>query len=108
MQLPSTIRKSAQKTTFSLAVGQRSLGPLGREFDLWPTLACGAPRNEADTIDYPLEITFDLAKVDTSLFEGQVGNGLTRWGPLLPPLVSDLSMGEGGTPLVRSPALEKW
>src|SRR5207249_3575135 len=99
---PFQRKPDAITASSSLAVAQRSLGPSGREFDLWPPLAAGAPRSGDEAIDYPLEIVFDLAKVDTTLFNDKARGGMVRWGPLLPPLVPNLSMAEGGTPLIQS------
>lgn len=92
----------------SLARGQRSLGPGGEEFPLWPPLTAGAGVDLDVGVDYPLEIVFGLEDVDRSLFDQAAEPGLERWAPLLPPLAPGLSMGEGGTPLVRSHALDRW
>jgi threonine synthase len=50
-------------------------------------------------------VTYDYP-VDDSWLPGQPLPGLTRYAPLLPPLVDKLSMGEGGTPLVAHPISE--
>lgn len=92
----------------SLARAQRSLAAGGKAFPLWPPITAGAGSDLAVGLDYPLEIEFDLERVDAGLFDQPVEPGLDRWAPLLPPLAPGLSMGEGGTPLVRSDAVDRW
>ncbi|MBE1589645.1 pyridoxal-phosphate dependent enzyme [Nonomuraea angiospora] len=84
----------------SLALRQRSLGDPSAEFPLFPPLTRGCPRTSTDEIAYPLEITYDYARVDPRLFEQEPGTDLARWSPLLPPLEAP-TLGEGGTPLVE-------
>ena len=59
-------------------------------------------------MQYPLEIAFHYDGIDRDLFRQELLPGLSRWAPLLPPLVAGLSMAEGGTPLHESAALGEW
>ncbi|SDF81976.1 threonine synthase [Bosea robiniae] len=86
--------------THSLALGQRSLAPDATLHPLLPVLISGAPISGEQHWNYPLDIAFDYAAVDTSLFDQAPLAGLARWAPLLPPLDPMLSFGEGGTPLI--------
>jgi len=52
-------------------------------------------------MQYPLEIDYDYGAVDKSIFAQAPLPGLERWAALLPPL-ADISLGEGGTPLLPS------
>jgi threonine synthase len=89
----------------SLAVGQRLLAPgpawEGERLPLWPPAlgALGQPTSA------PAEVEFDYGSVPGMLFEGPVAPGLARWAPLLPPLAPELSLSEGGTPLIEAPRL---
>ncbi len=84
--------------TDSLAIGQRSLGDPDIRYPLWPPLLKGCPRTSSDTMSYPVEVEYDMARVPEG-FGTAAGTGLDRWAPLLPPLHAP-SLGEGGTPLV--------
>ncbi|MEQ4725293.1 pyridoxal-phosphate dependent enzyme [Nonomuraea sp. B19D2] len=84
----------------SLALRQRSLGDPATEFPLFPPLTRGCPKTSTDEIAYPLEVTYDYARVDRRLFEQEPGTDIGRWSPLLPPLEAP-TLGEGGTPLVE-------
>lgn len=86
--------------TQSRAIGQRSLGPDGTLHPLYPVLTSGAPVRLEQQWNYPLDVAFDYASVDTSLFDQPPLAGIARWSPLLPPLDPGLSFGEGGTPLI--------
>jgi len=92
----------------SLAVGQRSLGDPSRLFPLWPPLLRGCPATSTPEMQYPLEIGYDYARVERGLFNQPPLPGLARWAPMLPPLAPDLSLGEGGTPLIASMRLAEW
>jgi threonine synthase len=59
-------------------------------------------------MQYPLEIDFDYAKVSGDIFRQPPLPGLQRWAPLLPPLMPELSLGEGGTALVASERMARW
>ncbi|MGH7247150.1 MAG: threonine synthase, partial [Pseudomonadota bacterium] len=59
-------------------------------------------------MQYPLEIDFDYAKISKDIFRQPPLPGLERWAPLLPPLVAELSLGEGGTALVASRRMARW
>ena len=95
-------------TTTSLATGQRSLRDPSITYPLFPPLTEGCPRTSNAEMQYPVDVTFHLARVDRTLFDRPVAPGLARWAPLLPPLAPGLDLGEGGTPLVAVPRLAKW
>ena len=92
----------------SAAIGQRSLGDPSLLFPLSPPLLRGCPRTSTPDMQYPLEIDFDYASVSGDIFSQPPLPGLQRWAPLLPPLASDLSLGEGGTALVASQRIARW
>jgi threonine synthase len=89
----------------STAIGQRSLGDPGRLFPLYPPLVMGCPATSSAAMQYPLEIDYDYERVGAELLRRAPLPGIDRWAPLLPPLCPDLSLGEGGTPLIASPRL---
>ncbi len=88
----------------STANGQRCLY-CGTEYPLYPPIVAGCPACATDNFKAPLELTYDYPDSADWLPE-QPLPGLTRYAPLLPPLVEWLSMGEGGTPLVTAPTPE--
>jgi threonine synthase len=92
----------------SAAIGQRSLGDPSLLFPLSPPQLRGCPRTSTPQMQYPLEIDFDYAKVSTDIFRQPPLSGLERWAPLLPPLVPELSLGEGGTALVPAERMARW
>jgi threonine synthase len=92
----------------STAIGQRSLGDPSLVFPLWPPLVNGCPRTSSIEMQYPLEIAYEYERVPREIFRQPPLPGLLRWAPLLPPLVPELSMGEGGTPLVESARMGRW
>ena len=92
----------------SAAIGQRSLGDPSLLFPLKPPLLRGCPRTSTAEMQYPLEIDFDYAKVSRGIFHQPPLSGLQRWAPLLPPLVPELSLGEGGTALIPSHRFARW
>jgi threonine synthase len=59
-------------------------------------------------MQYPLEIDYDYSRVSTEIFRQAPLPGLPRWAPLLPPLAPDLSLGEGGTALIKSARMGRW
>jgi len=59
-------------------------------------------------MQYPLEIAYDYTNVSREIFGQGPLPGLTRWAPLLPPLLPELSMGEGGTALIESRRIGQW
>lgn len=89
----------------STATGQKSLGDPSLLFDLSPPLLSGCPSTSDAEMQYPLEIDYDYSRVDPSLFDQAPLPGMSRWAPLLPPLVEELSMGEGGTTLIDAGSL---
>jgi len=92
----------------SAAIGQRSLGDPSLLFPLYPPLLRGCPRTSSPDMQFPLEIDYDYAKISAGLLRRPPLPGLQHWGPLLPPLVPELSLGEGGTALVASSRIGRW
>jgi threonine synthase len=82
----------------SAAIGQAVLGIDGGLLPLDPILTEGVADTNGD-MQYPLEIVFDYDAVSDDLLEQPPLPGMARWAPLLPPL-ADISLGEGGTPLL--------
>lgn len=92
----------------SLATGQRSMADASIDYPLWPPLTTGCPETSTEDVQYPLEVAYDYDAVDPALFEDPTAPGLERWQPLLPPLVGEIGLGEGDTPLVDTPGLADW
>lgn len=92
----------------SAATGQRSLGDPSLLFPLAPPLLRGCPRTSTADMQFPLEIDFDYCKVASEIFRQPPLPGLQRWAPLLPPLIPELSLGEGGTALIASERMAHW
>lgn len=86
----------------SLANAQVSLGPDRSSFALFPPKLQGV-RSFDGKYQYPLEIAFDYSRVDRAVISGDAGPGMLQWRSLLPPIVDELSMGEGSTPLIEIP-----
>jgi threonine synthase len=95
-------------TAASAAIGQRSLGDPSLLFPLYPPLLTGCPGTSGEDMQYPLEIAYDYSRISENTFRQPPLPGLERWAPLLPPLIHDLSLGEGGTALIRSERLGRW
>ncbi|MGY4473629.1 threonine synthase [Bradyrhizobium sp. USDA 3364] len=86
----------------SLANAQISMGPDRSSFPLFPPRLQGVESIDR-SYQYPLEIGFEYFRLDRdSFFEGS-DRRMLRWRSLLPPLLDQLSMGEGGTPLIELP-----
>jgi threonine synthase len=92
----------------STAIGQRSLGDPSLVFPLYPPLVNGCPRTSGAEMQYPLEIAYDYSRVPREIFRQEPLTGLMRWAPLLPPLLPELSLGEGGTALIESRRIGQW
>jgi threonine synthase len=92
----------------STAIGQRSLGDPSLVFPLYPPLVNGCPRTSSVEMQYPLEIAYEYNKVPHEIFRQEPLPGLMRWAPLLPPLLPELSMGEGGTALIEGRRIGQW
>lgn len=88
----------------STATGQRCLY-CGATYPLFPPIVDGCPACATDDFKAPLELTYDYPATAGWLPE-QALPGLTRYAPVLPPLVESQSMGEGGTPLIPHPQPE--
>lgn len=92
----------------SLATGQRSLKDRSVEYPLWPPRTGGCPETSDETVQYPVEVTYDFDAVPDGLFRGEIDHGVDQWQPLLPPLAADSSLGEGNTPLLSTPEIAEW
>jgi threonine synthase len=92
----------------STAIGQRSLGDPSLLFPLYPPLVTGCPRTSSAEMQYPLEIAYDYTRVPREIFRQEPLPGLMRWAPLLPPLLPELSLGEGGTALIEGRRIGQW
>ena len=89
----------------SLARGQRSLGSSEHIHPLRPLLFKGCPHSTNSRVQIPLEVLYDYDQVEASYFNQPPLAGMLRWQKLLPPLEPELSMGEGGTPLLSGPKI---
>jgi threonine synthase len=87
--------------SLSTATGQRCLY-CGATYPLYPPVVAGCPACATEDFKAPLELTYDYPATADWLPETALP-GLERYAPVLPPLAEGLSMGEGGTPLVRLP-----
>lgn len=83
----------------SCASGQRCLN-CGKVFPLFPPIYGGCPACVSEGFRAPLELTFEYPPQNDWIPQ-QPLPGLERYAPALPPLAAGVSMGEGGTPLVR-------
>lgn len=86
----------------TLAVAQVSMGPDKTSFPLFPAKLRGVESIDG-SYQYPLEIGFEYFRLDRSFLSTQTGRGMLRWRGLLPPILDELSLGEGGTPLIEVP-----
>ncbi|WP_342709889.1 pyridoxal-phosphate dependent enzyme [Bradyrhizobium sp. B124] len=86
----------------SLANAQVSMGPDRSTFPLFPPKVRGVESADA-SYQYPLEIGFEYFRLDRSFLSAEPGRGMLRWRSLLPPVLDELSLGEGGTPLIEIP-----
>jgi threonine synthase len=91
----------------SLATGLRCLS-CGETFPLDPKLFVGCTACMTEQFQSPLDVTYDYPESGDGLLPDAPLPGLARYAPLLPPLAEDLSMGEGGTPLIPAPQLATW
>jgi threonine synthase len=91
----------------SLATGLRCLS-CGESFPLDPRLFAGCTACLAEQFQAPLDVTYDYPASPQGLFPDYPLPGLTHYARLLPPLRAELSLGEGGTPLVHTPELAAW
>jgi len=91
----------------SRATHQHPVGEPETTFPLTPPETAGDPRAERPEDQQPLTVGYEYDAVPGGLFDSPVRAGLDRWAPLLPPLAGD-GLGAGGTPLLRSPAVEFW
>jgi threonine synthase len=91
----------------SLATGLRCLS-CGEEFPLDPTLSQGCPACRTKEFQAPLDVVYAYPERAAELLPDAALPGLARYAPFLPPLIDELSLGEGGTPLVSAPQLASW
>jgi threonine synthase len=91
----------------SLATGLRCLA-CGESYPLDPKLFVGCTACMTEQFQAPLEVTYDYPDSGEGLLPDAPLPGLARYAPLLPPMAEGLSMGEGGTPLIRAPQLATW
>lgn len=91
------------------AVGQQSVYDGTGKFPLLPPIVNGSVSDLGDRFRAPVEVTYNYADVDLSIFSrGISGRGIDQWSPLLPPLVAGVGLGEGNTALVEMPKLGEW
>lgn len=91
------------------AVGQQSIHDITRKFPLLPPVVNGSVSSLGDEFRAPVEVVYDYAGVDTSIFDQVIsGRGIDQWSMVLPPLVAGKGLGEGNTALVAMPELAKW
>jgi threonine synthase len=91
----------------SLATGLKCLS-CGETFPLDPKLFVGCTACMSEQFQAPLDVTYDYPGSTEGLLPDAALPGLARYAPLLPPLLEDLSLQEGGTPLIPAPALASW
>ncbi len=91
----------------SLATGLRCLN-CGESFPLNPNLFLGCPICPTEEFHAPLDVTYAYPQTGTGLLPETPVPGLAHYAALLPPLVDQLSLGEGATPLVPAPRLASW
>jgi threonine synthase len=91
----------------SLATGLRCLS-CGETFPLDPKLFVGCTACMTEQFQAPLDVTYDYPESAEPLLPDVPLPGLARYAPLLPPLVEELSLGEGGTPLIPAQDLAAW
>jgi threonine synthase len=91
----------------SLATGLSCLS-CGETFPLDPKLFVGCTACMSEQFQAPLDVTYDYPGSAEGLMPDAALPGLARYAPLLPPLVEELSLQEGGTPLVPTPDLASW
>jgi threonine synthase len=91
----------------SLARGLQCLS-CGESSPLDPSLFEGCPSCRTEGFQSPLDVTYSYPATGETLLPDAALPGLVRYAALLPPLVEELSLGEGGTPLVSAPRLASW
>lgn len=91
----------------SLATGLSCLS-CGESFPLNPNLFLGCPACRTEQFQAPVDVTYAYPETGESLLLGGPLAGLTRYAALLPPIIEELSLGEGGTPLVAAERLASW
>jgi len=91
----------------SLATGLRCLS-CGESYPLDPKLFVGCTACMSEQFQAPLDVAYAYPDLTEDLFSAPPEPGLARYAPLLPPLVREISLLEGGTPLVPAPGLASW
>lgn len=91
----------------SLATGLRCLS-CGQTTALDPNQFLGCRACLSEEFQSPLDVMYDYPATGEGLLPDAALPGLYRYALLLPPLAGDLSLGEGGTPLIPAPELASW
>jgi threonine synthase len=91
----------------SLATGLRCLS-CGESYPLDPKLFVGCTACMDEQFQAPLDVAYDYPGLAEDLFSNPPAPGLARYAPLLPPLAREISLLEGGTPLIPAPELASW
>lgn len=91
----------------SLATGLRCLS-CGDTSALDPNQFLGCRACLSEKFQSPLDVIYDYPETGEGLLPDAALPGLYRYARLLPPLVEELSLSEGGTPLVPAPELASW
>jgi threonine synthase len=86
----------------SAAIGQISLASPRYRYPLLPVLSEGCPSGSSPAMQYPLEIEFALDRVDRRSIGRRDTPRARRNVALLPPMLPELDLGEGDTPLIRA------
>jgi len=91
----------------SLATGLQCLS-CSESFPLDPHLFEGCPACRTEEFRAPLEVTYAYPETGKGLLPDAALPGLAHYAALLPPLIEELSLGEGGTPLLPARQLASW
>ena len=91
----------------SLATGLRCMS-CDEHFPLDPKLFVGCTACMTEQFQAPLEVTYDYPDSPEGLLPETPLPGMAHYAPLLPPLREDLSLAEGGTPMIPAPRLASW
>jgi threonine synthase len=90
----------------SLATGLRCLS-CGETFPLDPKLFVGCTACMSEQFQAPLDVSYDYPGSAEGLMPEAALPGLARYAPLLPPLLEELSLQEGGRPDWRANCTSK-
>jgi threonine synthase len=101
MSTVSSYQTGALSVPKSAAIAQMSMAPARHRYPLFPVLTEGCPLASTTDIQFPLEIEFALNRVSSDDFRGMASKQ-DRYASLLTPVVAELYLGEGYTPLVSA------